>query len=286
MKSICRLLTFALVVIGNAANSDVTLSRVDEEFNLNQNTNPHLVIKGEIKRSDYAKALNAVKDAYVHGDIGQLFVKLDSPGGDVLEAMKIGDLVRQLKLTTIVGRGQCNSACVFVLVAGTNRIAPSGIGIHRPFFEREYFSGLSADDAQKKYEEMMDATNSYLVEMGMAKELIERMFRVPSNEVEELSLEEVQKWISGSPASLDEWLIAKCESYTTKDEADDYSMWLAHRINLKPGYAKYLKQKITKVDGCRMGTLANERNRVAAKLFPSVKKAKMPNNQLNEDASR
>jgi len=96
LKLVCCFLIIAAVATGNAANADVKLSRVDEVFNPNRRTNPHLVINGEIKRGDYEKAVDAVKDTYVNGDIGQLYVRLDSPGGDVLEAMSIGRLVRKL----------------------------------------------------------------------------------------------------------------------------------------------------------------------------------------------
>ena len=273
MKIIHPSLILALIVTANAANADVVLSKLTEGGNPNwPNTAPHLFISGKINKGDYERALNAVNETYNHGEISDLFVQLDSPGGDVLEAMKIGSLVRKLKLTTMVIHGQCSSACVFILVAGAERLAPSGvIGIHRPFFEKEYFSGLPADEAQNKYEKMTEATNGYLAEMGVAKELIEKMFRIPSNEVVTLSFADVLKWISGSPASLDEWLIAKCGSYT-KDESNDYiSMWVTHEIKLKPGYANYLKEKVSNIDGCRRTTLADERSRIAAMLFSAKK---------------
>lgn len=276
MKFVRSFLALVALFVVSPATADVTLSRVDEA-NPGWRTNPHLLVSGKIQRGDYERALNAVKETYAQGDLGQLFVKLDSPGGDVLEAMKIGQLVRDLKLSAVVGLGRCDSACVFILVAGADRLSPSGIGIHRPFFDKEYFSGLSANNAQKKYGEMTKATRAYLISMDVPTELIERMFRVPSNEIERLSLEEVQKWISGSPASLDEWLIAKCDSYT-KNEANDYALWLTRQTELSPGYANYLQQKVTKVDGCRRTTLANERCRVAEKLFPDAKMAQMPNN--------
>lgn len=284
MRILQSFLVLSAILVVDLANADVVLSRVDEG-NPSWRTNPHIIIRGEILRGDYERALNAVKETYIQGELGELFVRLDSPGGDVLEAMKIGQLVRELKLSTSVHLGRCDSACVFILVAGVNRLSASGIGIHRPFFEQKYFSGLSADSAQKKYREMMKKTRTYLISMDVPTELVERMFRVPSNEIERLSLEDVEKWISGSPASLDEWLIAKCDSYT-KDEANDYALWSSHQIELSPGYANYLQQKVRDVDGCRWVTLANERHRFAERLFPKVKLAKMPKYLLNKDASR
>lgn len=276
MKLAHCFLALLAALVTNFVNADVVLSRVDES-NPSWRTNPYLFINGEIRRGDYARALNAVKESYAQGELAQLSVRLDSPGGDVLEAMKIGQLIRDLKLPVSVLLGRCDSACVFILVSGAERRSPFGVGVHRPFFEKEYFSGLSVDSAQKKYDEMTKATRAYLISMDVPTELIERMFRVPSNEIERLSLEDVQKWISGSPASLDEWLIAKCDSYT-KDEVTDYSLWLARQVKLPEGYANYLQQKVTKVDGCRRDTLAKERLRIAEKLFPRVKKVQMPNN--------
>jgi hypothetical protein len=58
-------------------------------------------------------------------------VVLDSPGGDVGEAMRVAASVRLRRLSTGVSR-RCASACTFIFAAGTERILlPSGkLGFH------------------------------------------------------------------------------------------------------------------------------------------------------------
>jgi len=99
---------------------------------------------------------------------------LASPGGDVLEAMKIGRLIRALKLQTIIpskdGEPQqfgangehrsqrpsvnyiCASACFFIFVAGIKReldISFSAseplLGIHRPYLSDEDLKAMTGE---------------------------------------------------------------------------------------------------------------------------------------------
>ena len=57
---------------------------------------------------------------------------LDSTGGEVEEAMELGFYIRSRGINTEV-RGQCLSACVYLLAAGPQRQVSSGarVGIHR-----------------------------------------------------------------------------------------------------------------------------------------------------------
>jgi hypothetical protein len=177
-------------------------------------------------------------------------------------------------LSTSAINTQCYSACVFIYVAGSTRYASTSLGIHRPFFDKKYFSGLSADDAKLKYDSLLNTIDKYLTEMGVAKELIEKMFRTPSNELEMLSLDEIEKWISRNPAALGEWLIAKCGSYTDEEE-QDFALHQTQTVKLRPGYANYLIDKITKVDNCRRSEIILERNHIAAKMFPKSSPRRM-----------
>ena len=68
----------------------------------------------------------------------------DSPGGSMTAAIRLGELLRNLKVRTIVGRGfvrngevevepgRCASACVFAFLGGVTRSMPknSRLGVH------------------------------------------------------------------------------------------------------------------------------------------------------------
>ncbi len=60
-------------------------------------------------------------------------IELSSGGGLAHEAMKIGRLIRQRQLTTVV-RDNCNSACTLLFIGGVERLVPApyyDLGFHR-----------------------------------------------------------------------------------------------------------------------------------------------------------
>ena len=92
---------------------------------------PYISIVGEIVPGDFDRVQQAATPL---SDMGApLVVRLDSPGGNIEEALKIADLVRDLWGTTwILGRSAgvgdpdrsivtCDSACAFIFFAGIER---------------------------------------------------------------------------------------------------------------------------------------------------------------------
>ena len=71
-------------------------------------------------------------------------VHLNSTGGRILEAERIGALIKGRNLSTYVP-AQCLSACTIIFLSGHERfIGPSGrLGFHQPDFP-----GMSAQDRQ------------------------------------------------------------------------------------------------------------------------------------------
>ena len=63
---------------------------------------------------------------------------LDSKGGDVLAAMRIGQLIRKLEgRTTVAARAKCHSACALIFIAGVERTDLGEIGLHRPYLDSD-----------------------------------------------------------------------------------------------------------------------------------------------------
>lgn len=155
---------------------------------------------------------------------------LNSPGGDVVEALRIADLVRSLGLTVVVvpdGKGVCASSCFLIYVAAVHREA-SGIdeirvkgakgnlgplGIHRP-----YLRGVANDPSgARKQEEVMLSMRAHLAKSGVGQALIDKMMSHASNDVYWLNSEEVRSLGSYSPG-VEEQLIEKC-AYNAKQLA-------------------------------------------------------------------
>lgn len=89
-----------------------------------------IVITGRIDPGDEAHFLSSLSRLRRGGTIE---VHLNSPGGSVLAAMKIADIVHRAGLTTHVPyRATCASACVLLFAAGVTRIADanSTIAVH------------------------------------------------------------------------------------------------------------------------------------------------------------
>ena len=81
-----------------------------------------LVIKGEIIEGDYNRFLNNINKHRAFPTI----IWLSSPGGDVLEAIKIGRVIRDGVIETGLGipdslEDTCSSSCFLIWSAGVRR---------------------------------------------------------------------------------------------------------------------------------------------------------------------
>lgn len=177
----------------------------------------HVQLFGKISEAD-AKALSPLiyrvkqRSALRSADEqGRVQVFLNSPGGEILAAMRIGELLRANDAMVWVN-GECSSACVFVFAGGVERnlIRESRVGLHRPFFEQKFFAGLSSQQAQRRYGELIARCKSYMRSMGITDALFEDMLRVPSQKIQYVDrkyAEEVR--LLGTDPAYEEWTRAK-----------------------------------------------------------------------------
>lgn len=152
-------------------------------------------ISGDIvsgREIQIAKQLHKAERAEDNVRFGQPpIVWLDSLGGDVETAIKIGRLVRASHAaTTIVG--ECASACVLIYAGGAVRhIGINGsLVIHRP-----YLAGMgtnNASDIKTQYLRMRTEVTGYLKEMNVSSELFDLMQNIPPAEQRTLSESEAK----------------------------------------------------------------------------------------------
>ncbi len=117
-----------------------------------------------------------------------LFVRLNSDGGDVATAMKLGRLIRKHAYAVAVESGaSCVSSCVFLLAAGQRRTIEDGgkVGIHRPYQAEAV--ATSPDAEQKKYAAIGQAVEAYLRDMNVDPRLYADMLRISPQRVRYLS---------------------------------------------------------------------------------------------------
>lgn len=219
LKHVLRLAMVAILVLSGNAVADVRLVE-GKVFNLQQSGNirdfPHLLIYGRISASDLDKVQSLMPQLQSRNRPGPSFgnlVFLNSLGGDVLAAMRIGNFLRGLQAKTAVDNGDsCSSACIFVLAGGVDRMVFEGsrLGIHRPAFEQVLFAKLNAQEAAKLYTALADRARQYFRDMGIGDKLFPDMLRVPSQElrwVDTAYAEEVN--LRGRDPAYEEWTRAR-----------------------------------------------------------------------------
>jgi hypothetical protein len=138
---------------------------------------PVLFIRGKIG----AAAANWFRDRLdeAHLAAGDTVV-MSSPGGDLNQAVIMGEIIRSHGLTTAVGvvdaSGQirpsyCASACVFVYAGGKNRYGLEGskLGVHR------FVTASPGRDPVADTQRTTGMVLSYMTRMGVASSVVEAM---------------------------------------------------------------------------------------------------------------
>lgn len=107
-------------------------------------------------------------------------VLLASPGGDLGQALIMGEIIRQRALSTAVGSadasgrvkpGYCASACVLAYAGGKPRygVLGSALGVHR------FVTTRPADDPVADAQRISGAVLGYMTRMGVSSSIVEAM---------------------------------------------------------------------------------------------------------------
>ena len=143
---------------------------------------PALAIRGTIGPAAATWFRQRVEEAHLAaGDV----VLLSSPGGDLAQAMIMGEFIRSRGLATAVGVADasgrvqpayCASACVFVFAGGTTRygvqsssVQSSGLGVHR------FVATRLAGDPVAETQQATGAVLNYMTRMGISSSIVEAM---------------------------------------------------------------------------------------------------------------
>lgn len=182
-----------------------------------------ILLRGSIVRGDADRLLTTLRNQPRGSDIYR-YLLLDSPGGDVAEALKLIKVVRDALLQTqnyapfrLAGDPAytCASSCVLVLMAGVQRnFAPFNggrLGLHRPSFSVDTYSGKSlASDLAERQHQVMRYVREFLLSEGMPQLLVEEMMNRSSKEIYWIDF--AKDWLEVRPraAWFDEMLISRC----------------------------------------------------------------------------
>jgi hypothetical protein len=184
------------------------------------------LLAGQIVKGDYDKLVNFYKAN--HPFLANF--RLNSAGGDVDEAIRIGQLFRRYLITAWapirappappfllkVCSGQgcvCASACALIWFGAVER--HGSIGLHRPRTDDPAFKALSPADASALFRRMLDGVTRYLEGMEVPRPIIEAMVATSSAEIRWVDSEEDSTF--KRPPSIAEWEDASCGSFTAEE---------------------------------------------------------------------
>ncbi|WP_422251572.1 hypothetical protein [Bradyrhizobium sp.] len=138
---------------------------------------PALAISGKIGAASASWLRERLDEAHLSaGDV----LLLSSPGGDLDQALIMGEIIRSRGLATAVGtadasgrltRSYCASACVLLYAGGTPRygVEGSALGVHR------FTATLPSHDPVADAQRTTGMVLSYMTKMGVSSAVVEAM---------------------------------------------------------------------------------------------------------------
>ncbi len=154
--------------------------------------------------ADFTELVVRVSDIAQRMDIGKRILDLDSAGGQVEDALKVGDAIGTRHWTIWVREDSvCHSACVFVLGAGDNRMISGKVGVHRII--RMSSTATTRSQLSEELRGVYGRVKDYLERNGVAVAVADLMMTVPNRRLRLLSANELQEYgLDGTNAAQDD----------------------------------------------------------------------------------
>lgn len=192
-------------------------------FAVDANNRVFVTFTGTIEPGDAVKLVDKIEQNHYlylwsHGLI------IDSDGGSVTEAIKIGELIEKSGWRVDVQKnGVCASSCFLIYVAAPMRYSEGRIIIHRPYFLMNTATGKDSYKIGNVYLETISAVRSYLMVHMVPSYLVDIMMSKDSSQGYTLTPHDIVNLGFFSPA-LDEYQVQQCNFPTnhliTKTELD------------------------------------------------------------------
>lgn len=256
----------------------------------------YIKLSGVIAKGDLAAVKSAVMKDLLESP-STVTVVLNSPGGDVNEAIAIGRYLRRYMATTEVdgadfynpnnelGRSlvkdskkypsmvyglvpapsgridpkkivRCYSACVLIFYAGVQRSVSDNVylkergqkpvkipvmGLHRPYYDQSAYAKLSPGKAQREYAALDKEVRNYMLAMGASNEVVDRMFRTASNQIDLVPEKKFKKMFKAIAPFFQEWEIAKCKPFGPRAALSkaDYDTYVQYQAAMKAAVKKH-----------------------------------------------
>lgn len=230
-----------------------TLDAQPADLEISKHNDGHFSFTGKIRTGDATRFAGVVMR---HAALIKS-VFLDSPGGDVGEAIKIGDIVRAARLDTYVQpNATCASACFFIWLNGANRAVvnwptenrktggtspPGRLGLHRPYLT----NFTESETSVKAQAKAMEGVRSYLTSKFVPFRLIDAMMARSSEDIYWVSQLDLNELGESSP-DLQELYVARCGD----NRRQLYSQRQAARERKDEALSALLLDSIGRINGC------------------------------------
>jgi hypothetical protein len=157
---------------------------------------PFLSVYGEITKDDADSV--AQQTAAINSSVT---VDLNSVGGSVDAAMKIGRIIRAGEATTLISPYEkCLSSCALIYIAGVARSNSGVIGLHRPFLG----AALSREAIERAVPVMLQRVKDYVREMGISDAFYDAMVNTEVSEARLYRGNEIKILVPDTDPTYDE----------------------------------------------------------------------------------
>lgn len=182
------------------------------DYRTDQDGQEHLVLSGPIVSGDAYRFKRIVMTDPARFIRNTLI--LDSPGGDVREAMEMAKMIRRLLVTVnVFPPAQCASACFLLYVGAPIRfstgVPQATLGVHRPSYSKSSVSRQSPDQADREHSIAFNTMTKWLQEQLVPQDIIDMLLARPSTDIYWLTIEDVDRLGSRAPW-YEEWVLSRC----------------------------------------------------------------------------
>jgi hypothetical protein len=171
-----------------------------------------LVISGELDTGDYARLLRRIGEDE-NRFLSQNRIILASNGGDVVEAIKIAQLLQAMFTQVSVSpqAGPCVGACFLIYAAAAERTADAEhlIGLHRPTLLPSVAGSLAPAEAAALEERALSQVRAFLQSNDVPRDILDHMLSPASVDVQWLTPHEAER-IGDKSVSFRRFLAAHC----------------------------------------------------------------------------
>src|SRR5690242_174495 len=217
-----------------------------------------LLIEGKIVPGDYDKFRNFLGNRSNFDKISN-GVFLASPGGSINDAMRMGRLIRALRLSTDAPSGSptgspkfgqsvitpnnlvdqkanylCTSACFLVYVGGAYRYPTwaGRLGVHRPVQLESNAKKLDVDQTLNLNWRIRQMVKNYLVEMDVPEKYVDLIYSVSPNELHLITQNEFDSDLKGFSPKLKQLIGAKCGQGPMNQSDEAAQCWMRQKKEL------------------------------------------------------